>query len=136
LLLKCQVAQYRTNLCETKVLIIHCDYLTNQLTPWSRVLEKVIVTVLVKKFPIIYGTQGFSTVFTRYCHWSLSLARCFQSTPSHPVSQRSILILSHCDSFLPNSCLFVFFPASALKSFHSLGVILHWFYRSIFAERN
>jgi hypothetical protein len=33
-------------------------------------------------------------VFTRACQWSLSWARCIQSTPSHPISSKSILILS------------------------------------------
>jgi hypothetical protein len=33
-------------------------------------------------------------VFTRALHWSLSWARSIQSTPSHPISLRSILILS------------------------------------------
>jgi hypothetical protein len=33
-------------------------------------------------------------VFTRAVHWSLSWARSIQSTPSHPISLRSILILS------------------------------------------
>jgi hypothetical protein len=35
------------------------------LTPWSRVLhEKLVVTQLVKKFPIFYGTQMFIAVFS------------------------------------------------------------------------
>jgi len=39
-------------------------------------------TVLVKKLRAFYGTQWFIAVFTRACHWSLSWARCIQSTPS------------------------------------------------------
>jgi hypothetical protein len=35
-------------------------------------LEKLIVTQLVKKFPAFYGTQKFITVFTTAHHWSLS----------------------------------------------------------------
>jgi hypothetical protein len=43
-----------------------------QLTPWNRVLlEKLIVTQLVKKFPAFYGTRRFITVFKRAHHWSL-----------------------------------------------------------------
>jgi len=58
----------------------------------SRVLlEKLIVTQLVKKLPVFYGTRRFITVFTRACHKCLSWARCIQFTPSHPVSHRSIL---------------------------------------------
>jgi hypothetical protein len=37
----------------------------NELTPWSRVHEKLIVAQLVKKFPAFYGTPGFITVFKR-----------------------------------------------------------------------
>jgi hypothetical protein len=34
--------------------------------PWSRgLLEKLIVSQLVKKLPTIHGTQRFITVFTR-----------------------------------------------------------------------
>jgi hypothetical protein len=33
-------------------------------------------------------------VFPRALHWSLSWAKSIQSTPSHPISLRSILILS------------------------------------------
>jgi hypothetical protein len=33
-------------------------------------------------------------MFTRALHWSLSWARSIQSIPSHPISLRSILILS------------------------------------------
>jgi hypothetical protein len=35
-------------------------------------LEKIIVSQLVKKFPAFFGTQRFITMFTRACHWSLS----------------------------------------------------------------
>jgi hypothetical protein len=44
--------------------------------------------------PAFYGTRRFNTVFTRVLHWSLSWAISIQSTPSHPISLRSILILS------------------------------------------
>jgi len=53
---------------------------TNQLIPWNQVLlEKLIVTHLVVKFPILYGTQRSITV------WALSSARWIQSTPSHHI---------------------------------------------------
>jgi hypothetical protein len=54
---------------------------------------KIIVTQLVKKFSAFYGTWTFITVFTTARHWSLSWARCIQSTPSHPVSLTSHLCL-------------------------------------------
>jgi len=50
-----------------------CLRLTNYLTPWNRILlEKLLVTQLVKKFPAFYGIRKFITVFTRVRHWSLS----------------------------------------------------------------
>jgi len=41
--------------------------LFNWLLPWNRVLlEKLIITHLLKKFPAFYGTRKFITVFTRF----------------------------------------------------------------------
>jgi hypothetical protein len=48
----------------------------------------------VKKFPSFCATQRFITVFTKVSHQYLSWARPIQSTPSHRISLRSILILS------------------------------------------
>jgi len=39
----------------------------------------------------LHGTRRFITVFTRARHYSLSWARWTQSTPSYPISPRSIL---------------------------------------------
>jgi hypothetical protein len=37
-----------------------------KVIPWSRVLvEKLIITQLVKKFPTFYGSQRFLTTFKR-----------------------------------------------------------------------
>ena len=33
---------------------------THTVTPWSRVLEKLIVSQLVEKFPLFYGNQKFN----------------------------------------------------------------------------
>jgi hypothetical protein len=50
--------------------------LNNLLTPCGRVLlEKLVVTQPVKKFPAFYGTERFITVIIRATHWSLSRAR-------------------------------------------------------------
>jgi hypothetical protein len=46
------------------------------------------------KFPTFYGTRKFITLLTRAFHWSLSWTRSVQSIPSHPISVRSISILS------------------------------------------
>jgi hypothetical protein len=50
-------------------------------------------------------------VFTRALHWSLSWARSIQSIPSHPISLRSILILStHLRLCLPVVSFLLAFP--------------------------
>jgi len=62
-------------------------------TPWSRVLHKLVVSQLVKKFTAFYRTRRFITVFTTAWHWSLFWATWIQSTThSHPVSLRSISV--------------------------------------------
>jgi hypothetical protein len=66
------------------------------MIPQSRfLLEKLIVTQLIKKFLTFYATRRFITVFTRASHWSISWARWIQSTPSHRISLRSKLISFH-----------------------------------------
>jgi len=57
-------------------------------------LEELTVTQPVMKFPAFYGIQKFITVFTTNRHWSVSWARCIQSTPTHCISLRPTLILS------------------------------------------
>jgi hypothetical protein len=65
------------------------------LTPWNRVLiEKITGSQIMKKFPAFYVTRSFITTFTSARQLSLSWARSVQSIPSHPISWRSILILS------------------------------------------
>ena len=68
---------------------------TYLITPCSRVLlEKLIVSQLVKKFPAFYWTRRFITAFTGPRHLSLSWASSIQSIPPQPTSWRPILILS------------------------------------------
>jgi hypothetical protein len=48
------------------LVVTPCSNVMWELTPWSRVLlEKPLVTLLVKKFPVFYRAQNFITVFTR-----------------------------------------------------------------------
>jgi hypothetical protein len=47
--------------CDSNILTY---LLTYSLTPCSRVLEKLTVPQLVKKFPAFYGTRRFITAFT------------------------------------------------------------------------
>jgi len=58
--------------------------------------------MLLKKFPGSYGTQKFMTVFTITHHWFLFWSRWIQSTTSHPMYLRSILMSSHLCLDLPS----------------------------------
>jgi len=75
---------------------------------YSRVLpEKLRVPQSVTKFPAFHGTQMFTAVFITARNLSLSSAWSFQSTSSHYITWRFILILSfHLRSDLA-SCLFI-----------------------------
>jgi hypothetical protein len=72
-----------------------CTFLAKKLSSWCWVYRQMlIVPQLVKILPSFYGTWRFITVFTTAQHLSPSWARSIHSTPTHPVSLRSILILS------------------------------------------
>ena len=69
--------------------------LTYLLTPWCRVLlEQLTGLQLVKKFPAFHGTRRFITALTSVRHLSLSWASPIKSIYPHPISWRSVLILS------------------------------------------
>jgi hypothetical protein len=50
-------------------------------TPLTRVLQKLIITQMFKKFTVFYVAQTLITVFTRARYRPLSCARWIQSTP-------------------------------------------------------
>jgi hypothetical protein len=52
----------------------------NAIIPWIRVLNKLVVVQLVKKFPTYFGTLTSFTMFTRACYWNISRAISVQST--------------------------------------------------------
>jgi hypothetical protein len=68
-------------------------YLLTSLRSWA-LLEKLPIVQPLKNFPAFYGTGKCITVFTRVLHLSLSWTRSIQSIPSHPISLRSIVILT------------------------------------------
>jgi hypothetical protein len=72
----------RPRLCST--------YLLTYLRSWA-LLEKPPIVQSLKNFPAFHGTRRFNTVFTRALHWSLSWVTSIQSTPSHPLSLRSVM---------------------------------------------
>jgi hypothetical protein len=54
---------------------------------------------VLKNFPTFYGTRRFNTVLIKALHLSLPWARSVQSISHHPVSLRSILILSRMSDY-------------------------------------
>jgi hypothetical protein len=65
-------------------------------------------------------TRKFSVVFTRARHWSLSWIRRIQSTPSHPISLRSILISSsHLRLIIPSGLFLQVFQPKYCMHFSS-----------------
>jgi hypothetical protein len=99
-------------------------YLSNS---WSwALLERPPVVYPFDSSPAFYGTRRFITAFIRAFHLSLSWARPLQSTSPHPISQRSILILStHLRFGLPSGLLPSGFPTNNLLAvlFFSLSVV-------------
>ena len=89
---------------------------TYLLTPWCRVLlEQLTGLQLVKIFPTFHGTRRFITALTSVRHLSLSWARPIQSIYPHPISCRSILILStHLRLGLPSGLFPSGFPTNTL----------------------
>ena len=69
--------------------------LTYSLTPRCRVLPEQLTGLQpVKKLPAFHGTRRFITALTSVRHLSLSWASPIQSIYPHPISCRSVLILS------------------------------------------
>ena len=58
---------------------IICSLLARFPFPWSRVLEKLIVPQVVRKFPKFYETRRFITVFTTVRHLNLFRGRSIPS---------------------------------------------------------
>ena len=64
------------------------------LTYLRVLLEKLTGLQIVKKFPAFHGTRNFITALTSVRQLSLSWASPIQYIYPHPISWRSILILS------------------------------------------
>jgi hypothetical protein len=107
------------------------------VTPWSRILlENLIVTQLLKKFTTFHGTRGSVAVFTIARHWFLSWARWIQSTLSHPISIRFILILpfhvclglpsGHFPTGFPTKILYAFLISPVRDTYPALPILLYF----------
>ena len=115
------------------------------LTPWCRILlEKLIGSQLVKKFPAFYGTRRFITSFKSTHHLSLSWASSFQSILPRPSSWRTNLILSyHLRLGLPSGLFLSGFPTKTLyttllftirATCHAHLILLDFITRTILGE--
>jgi hypothetical protein len=96
------------------------NLITTLWTTLGRVLlEKLSV---INKYRAFYITRRFITVFTRTRHWYLSWARWIQSTTSHRITVRCILILSsYLCQRLPNGNFLSGFPNKFCMHFWSLS---------------
>jgi hypothetical protein len=74
---------------------------------------------LVNGFSVFCEARSFSTVFIRARHRALTWADWIQSTLSHPISVRFILISSHLRLGLPSSLEPSCFPTKILYAFLS-----------------
>ena len=102
---------------EPKINYILIYLLPYLLTPWCRVLlDKLIGSQLVKKFPAYHGTWRFITAFTHACQLFLPSDSLIQSMPPYPISWRSILILhTHLCLGLPSGLFPSGFPTKTLN---------------------
>jgi len=83
---QCKVCKcVQGTVCEHNHLLSYV--LPHLLTPWSRDLEKLTVSQLVKKFPTFYGTRRFITGFTSARHLPLSQVRSIQFMSPTPLPE-------------------------------------------------
>jgi hypothetical protein len=89
-----------------------------QSFPW-----KVTSVSASQEFPTFYGTQKFITVFKTARHLFLSWARSIQSTLSHRIYLRSILVLSsHLRLRLSNGHFSSAFPTKSPYEFFFMAL--------------
>jgi hypothetical protein len=63
---RCSQEPHSSTVCYNKLSRTACSVFSiKKIAPWSKVLEKLIVTELVRESPAFYGTWRFFTVFTR-----------------------------------------------------------------------
>jgi hypothetical protein len=97
-------------------IIFHSILQNNQTIPWSIVLlEKLVATQLVEKFPAFYWSWWFITLFTRDSQWSLSWAICIRPTFSQHIYIKSVQISSRLHLGLPS--VLSGFPPKILYTF-------------------
>jgi hypothetical protein len=74
----------------------------------------------VRKCSVLHKTRKFIAVFTRVSHWEQSSATWIQSTSSHPIYLRSVLISSNLASSLSSGFIPSDFPTEVCMHFSCL----------------
>jgi hypothetical protein len=66
--------------------------MNSQQTPWRTVLEKLTIAQLVNKFPLLYGTLNFITVFTKTICLGPTWVKSIQFAPYYSTIHFNILL--------------------------------------------
>jgi hypothetical protein len=120
---------------------LHFSPLTNWPAPRSSIIHgTLVVAQIVKIFSIYYWARRFIIVFKKARHWTLSWSRWVNSSSSHPMSLRPILILSshlrHVSKVVPfvqvsdTNCVWI----SAMRAIRSVHLTVDFITLIIFGE--
>jgi hypothetical protein len=102
------------------LIVLKSQVTVGNLLHWSQSFEKLLVPQLVKKFPVFVSTWRFSAFSKAACHLSSSWASQIQSTSSHPIALRSMLMLfTHLCLGLQSGLFPLHFPAKPYMHFSS-----------------
>jgi hypothetical protein len=97
-----------------------------KLWSWA-LLKRSPVVQQLKTFPVFHGNWRFIATFTSALHWSLFRARQPQYITPHPISLRSILILStHLHLSLPSDLFPCGFHTYNIYAFVFVPVLETW----------
>jgi hypothetical protein len=105
------IMQKNNMIQSVQMFVLKSTHLLTFLQSWALPKKQPIMQPF-RKFPTILRNPKVDHRVHRALHWSLSWASSIQSIPSHPISLRSILILS---------CVLVFLLVSFLLAFPSIS---------------
>jgi len=95
------------------------------VTTWGKVLDKVTVTQLIKKFPSFLGIRKFITSFTGTCHRSLSWATRLRYISKKNFLQHAFNIILPSTSISPKWSYLRVLRLIFCTHFSSLHCVLH-----------
>ena len=100
------------------ILLTSCWQLSNSIEQNPSEANSSSIIHKIRSILWILKVYHHATLLTTVCHLPLSYAKLLQSTPSHPISLRSILILSY-HLGLKNGNFSSRFPTKLLRAFSS-----------------